>query len=602
MKGFVLANAHVGVPLSLSFPVERWQGRGRRRRATVKTSLAFRLEENGSCKEEGNVWCRTITLGAARTLEEAAHHLQSSINHLKSAPPAQHSGLLRIEVPLLQDIKALEWLQSQPQSSALLPRCYFSPRQYQGSIGESLSKHISKRQLGQPYKKIVKGVAGIGSAVLFKSSHPFSLNDWKTIRRFLSEDSPLIRAYGVIRFDSRAKPSQEWEGFGSFYFVIPQMELDECEGSSILAATIAWDHSLLSTFNKAINALELTLGQVSSRIRISPNMYHLTVINKGNTPDEKSWNAVVQKALNMIESSSARDWKCSRQGNSSFFDMRSLRKVILARRSKIEIDANIDPLELVACLQETNQNSYQFCFELPNLSAFIGSTPERLFYRSGSDVSSEAVAGTRARGRTIEEDLQIGLDLLHSFKDQYEFDIVKETIKHQMETVCERVIMESRKCLIKQARVQHLCARFIGELKKETDDIGLLSLLHPTPAVCGYPRESALDFISQNEMFDRGMYAGPVGWFGGNETEFAVGIRSALIQQNNSISSPGSMFPKGTCLYLYAGAGIVNGSMPSSEWQELNLKASQFEALIHPGHAMNSFNINAVRTSLMVDK
>ncbi|KAH9315333.1 hypothetical protein KI387_023960, partial [Taxus chinensis] len=504
MKGILLLNANVTMPLPLlrgrSLRQGQGQGQRQRQRQKQKNVKAALILEDSSCNKEGNVWCRTITLGTAATLVEAGNHLQSALNHLKSSPPIHHSGLLRFQVPLLQDIKALEWLQSQSQGSALLPRCYFSPRHYRGSIGESLSEHISKRQLGQPYKNTVKGVAGIGSAVLFKSSHPFSLNDWKTIRRYLSEDSPLIRAYGVIRFNSLTKPLSEWEGFGSFYFVIPQMELDECEGSSVLAATIVWDHSLLWTFDKAINALELTLHQVSAQIRISPNIHRLAVINKGNTPDEKSWDAVVQKALKIIDSSSAEDWQSSQKfiRSSSFFDMRTLSKVVLARRSKLEIDANIDPLELVSCLQENDQNAYQFCFELPNLSTFIGSTPERLFYRSGSHVSSEAVAGTRARGRTISEDLEIGLDLLHSSKDQHEFDIVKETIKHQMETICERVTEESKKCLIKQARVQHLCARFVGELKNEADDIALLSLLHPSPAVCGYPREAALDFISQN--------------------------------------------------------------------------------------------------------
>uniref|UniRef100_A0A9I9E777 Chorismate-utilising enzyme C-terminal domain-containing protein n=1 Tax=Cucumis melo TaxID=3656 RepID=A0A9I9E777_CUCME len=90
----------------------------------------------------------------------------------------------------------------------------------------------------------------------------------------------------------------------------------------------------------------------------------------------------------------------------------------------------------------------------------------------------------------------------------------------------------------------------------------ILSMLHPTPAVCGWPTEEARDFIAETEVFDRGMYAGPVGWFGGGESEFAVGIRSALVK-------------RGLGALIYAGTGIVKGSNPSSEWDELELKISQ---------------------------
>ncbi|KAG2254254.1 hypothetical protein Bca52824_084390 [Brassica carinata] len=91
----------------------------------------------------------------------------------------------------------------------------------------------------------------------------------------------------------------------------------------------------------------------------------------------------------------------------------------------------------------------------------------------------------------------------------------------------------------------------------------ILAALHPTPAVCGLPAEEARLLIKEIESFDRGMYAGPVGFFGGKESEFAVGIRSALVE-------------KGLGALIYAGTGIVAGSNPTSEWNELDLKISQF--------------------------
>lgn len=75
-------------------------------------------------------------------------------------------------------------------------------------------------------------------------------------------DSPLVRAYGAIRFDARSKISAEWEPFGSFYFVVPQVEFDELEEGSVLAATIAWDESLSWTWQDAINSLEAVMRKV----------------------------------------------------------------------------------------------------------------------------------------------------------------------------------------------------------------------------------------------------------------------------------------------------------------------------------------------------
>ncbi|MEZ4744549.1 MAG: chorismate-binding protein [Calditrichia bacterium] len=87
-------------------------------------------------------------------------------------------------------------------------------------------------------------------------------------------------------------------------------------------------------------------------------------------------------------------------------------------------------------------------------------------------------------------------------------------------------------------------------------------MLHPTPAVGGYPKDLALPKISELEPFDRGWYAGPIGWFSKNAAEFAVAIRSGMVYHNK--------------LLLYAGAGIVPGSEPEKEWDELENKISNF--------------------------
>jgi len=110
----------------------------------------------------------------------------------------------------------------------------------------------------------------------------------------------------------------------------------------------------------------------------------------------------------------------------------------------------------------------------------------------------------------------------------------------------------------KLTHVQHLYCRFRGTLVDDISDSVLLSKLHPTPAVGGYPREKIQEEIASLEPFDRGWYAGPVGWVGHDAAEFAVAIRSALICGNR--------------VSLYSGAGIVEGSSPENEWDEVENK------------------------------
>lgn len=490
----------------------------------------------------------TRTFPMAQTLSLASDRLNAAILDLKCNPPQIDSGIIRIQVPIQQQIESLDWLHSQNDIVLPLPRCYFSGRE-PSKIDIPPGPGDDNKSASSNNKLI--SVAGLGSAVSFRDLHPFSMDDWRSIRRFLSKNSPLIRAYGAIRFDGGNNISSEWEGFGSFYFMVPQVEFDEFNGSSMIAATIAWDNHLSQSYAQAVAALERTLLQLASVIRRSSgNTRDVILLNKRHVPNKASWDSAVNNALDLISDNDT-----------------SLIKVVLARSSRILTSQEIDPLEWLTALKGEGDKAYQFCLQPPDSPAFIGNTPEQLFYRDRCSVSSDALAATRRRGENEALDLQIGQDLLTSIKDHNEFTIVRENIRRKLENICSRTIVEPSKALRKLPRVQHLYAKLTGTLEKEDDEFRILSSLHPTPAVCGLPTEEARQLIADTESFDRGMYAGPVGWFGGAESEFAVGIRSALV--GNDIGA-----------LLYAGTGIVEGSNSSSEWQELELKISQYTKLM----------------------
>ncbi|XP_019198046.1 PREDICTED: isochorismate synthase, chloroplastic isoform X2 [Ipomoea nil] len=484
----------------------------------------------------------TRTFPAVSTLALAVESLNAAISNLiNSDPPPFRSGIIRLEVPIKEKIEALAWLHAQNHLPLLIPRCFFSGRTPSRSLdsdpssiarSSNANSIISSSSSSPSEKHRVVSVAGVGSAVFFRHLHPFSFNDWLAIKRFLSKKCPLIRAYGAIRFDATASIASEWRGFGSFYFMVPQVEFDELEESSMIVATIAWDDALSWTYGKAIDELQATMSKNT------------------HIPNKTSWDQAVKRALQMINR-----------------DDSTLIKVVLARSSRVVTATDIDPLMWLTCLKFEGENAYQFCLQPPESPAFIGNTPEQLFHRNRLRICSEALAGTRARGGTELLDLKIGRDLLSSPKEHNEFAIVRECIRRKLEAVCFSVLIEPKKALRKLPRVQHLYAQLTGRLQSEDDEFKILSSLHPTPAVCGYPTEVARVLIAETEMFDRGMYAGPVGWFGGGESEFAVGIRSALVE-------------KGLGAVIYAGTGIVEGSNSSLEWDELELKTSQFTKLM----------------------
>ncbi|PON34678.1 Isochorismate synthase [Parasponia andersonii] len=487
----------------------------------------------------------TRTFPAAPSHAVALDKLSSAISELKSNPPPFSSGIIRLQVPIQQQIEAIDWLHAQDQ---LLPRCYFSGRSRTESCNlliESSNGNGHNSGVGN-----LVSVAGVGSAVFFRHLHPFSYRDWKSIKRFISAECPLIRAYGAIRFDARSYVSSEWEPFGSFYFMVPQVEFDEFEDNSMLATTVAWDDALLCPWEKAVSELQARICQVSSMlVKLPKEVPRTFVFSSNHTPSKEYWNLAVNRALQKISRSDS-----------------ALTKVVLARSSRVVTTTDVNPVTLLACLQVEGKSAYQFCLQPPNAPAFIGNTPEQLFRRKCLGVESDAMAATCARGESMTADLQIELDLLSSPKYHLEFYIVRESIRKKLEDVCNFVVVDP-KVVRKLPRVQHLYAKLVGRLRSEDDEFQILSSLHPTPAVCGFPTEDARLLIAETEVFDRGMYAGPVGWFGGGESEFAVGIRSALVE-------------KGVGALIYAGTGIVEGSDAALEWNELDLKVSQYTKLL----------------------
>jgi menaquinone-specific isochorismate synthase len=235
-----------------------------------------------------------------------------------------------------------------------------------------------------------------------------------------------------------------------------------------------------------------------------------------------------------------------------------LSKVVLARYKDLQFNELHNILFLLQRLEENFENCYTFVYRNGD-SVFFGASPEKLFKITNGFIETDALAGSIPRGTSKDEDDNYTEELLQNEKNLAEHKSVVDFLLEQLTPVTEKILFDSQPSIKKYRNIQHLYSQIRAKLKQDTSIFSLLELLHPTPAVCGIPKNEALRTINDLEDFDRGMYAGILGWFNlENEGEFVVGIRSALLQEG--------------FLRAFAGCGIVAGSESLSEFNETELK------------------------------
>jgi menaquinone-specific isochorismate synthase len=244
-----------------------------------------------------------------------------------------------------------------------------------------------------------------------------------------------------------------------------------------------------------------------------------------------------------------------------------LRKVVLARQVVTGGITTARLTEIVRRLATRFPTAYLFAAD-----GFVGASPELLVARAGDEVHAHPLAGTVPRGTTPEDDAQRGAALLASTKNQWEHLITIDWLLDNLLPFCSYVDAEPEPTLVSLANVHHLGTRVAGRLSAPAASVlDLVRALHPTPAVGGDPQDRALAVIAELEGFDRGRYAGPVGWVDGvGNGQFAVAIRSA------------QLVPERDELHLYAGVGVVAESDPAAELAETEAKLAAVASVLGP--------------------
>ncbi|MCT0214173.1 isochorismate synthase [Synechococcus sp. CS-1324] len=247
---------------------------------------------------------------------------------------------------------------------------------------------------------------------------------------------------------------------------------------------------------------------------------------------EPGYRQAVQQALELIEAG-------------------SLRKLVLAVRQRLQLDRPLDPLELLRHLRLHQPGSCRFLWQQRPGEALIGASPERLLAVRQGQLRSDALAGTAPLGEPAE-------GLTASGKDRHEHELVVETITQVLAEAGLAPRRPRHPRLARHGQLVHLHTPITAMLG-EQQPLALAAALHPTPAVAGLPRREAMAWLRSLEVFERGHYAAPIGWIdSAGDAELRVAIRSGRLC--------------GDQLDLTAGAGLVRGSHPERELQEVALK------------------------------
>lgn len=364
---------------------------------------------------------------------------------------------------------------------------------------------------------------------------------WATRSALLDADQFFM---GGMRFDSDRSICPEWQSFGRELFFLPLLQVVKRQQKTTLMLNFGSEKHLpfLVWKDQALSLLEIYSKEHKIPVMSS------SIARSSEQPCQSEYAKIIEQA------------------KSAFTARPECRKVVLGRRNIQVFSENIDPIRLFFSLTSVAPKGFSFFLDAGAGAAFFGLSPELLYRRLGRNFETESLAGTRPRSCDEREDARLQQELFNSLKDQVEHALVSEHIEQHLKDFGATDLFTSRLEIMSLPFVQHLVKRYHGNINAALRDDQILSVLHPTPAVCGLERSWALDFIRQHEGFDRGFYAGPIGYIGQDQAEFAVAIRSALYFQQR--------------LYIYAACGIIAESEPNSEWEELNNKQKNIMSIL----------------------
>ena len=242
-------------------------------------------------------------------------------------------------------------------------------------------------------------------------------------------------------------------------------------------------------------------------------------------------------------------------------------QLVLSERFRSEYKGDL--LNLYRALRIINPSPYMYIMEFNEDLSIIGTSPEDLLKVNKNKATILPIAGTRRRGKTEKEDIELENDLLSDEKEIAEHTMLVDLARNDLGRVCKHnsVELTEKMNIHKFSHVMHIVSRVEGELKKDKNCIDALKASFPAGTVSGAPKIRAIQLIEDYEEVSRGPYAGSVGYidFKGN-LDMCIAIRT--------------LFADSKKIYWQAGAGIVADSKAELELKEIKNKSAVLESAL----------------------
>ena len=383
-----------------------------------------------------------------------------------------------------------------------------------------------------------EGIVGLGETLRIETSGPTRIEDaaaaWRSLAAMASIDDRVglpgtgLVAFGAIAFaDDSAATS---------VLVVPSLVLGRREGrdwvtrialaeSGVAGAGPADESDVAGDAFPPLEIPEPTPKRRVPRVTFEP----------GAVPPS-AYEAKVAEAVRRIDGG-------------------ELEKVVLARQLVGELHEEDGLRAVINRLAEDYPDTWVFAVD-----GLIGASPETLVRVDHGTVSARVLAGTTSRGAGEASDRERAVALAASHKDLAEHALAVASAVQRLEPHTARLDASPEPFTLQLPNLWHLATDLKGTLGDGSSSLDLVSAVHPTAAVAGTPRLAALAVLAELEGFDRGRYAGPVGWIDGDgDGEWAIALRCAQVEPDGAVAA-------------YAGCGIVHDSMPADELAETLMK------------------------------
>ena len=237
---------------------------------------------------------------------------------------------------------------------------------------------------------------------------------------------------------------------------------------------------------------------------------------------------------------------------------KQFKKVVLSRKESVDF-VNFDLIDAFLNLVQLYPNTFVYCFYHPKIGTWLGATPERLLKAQSNEFETIALAGTQKDTGSDE--------IIWPIKEQKEQQFVTDYIVEKVKDVASEITV-SKPYSIKAGKVWHIKTEIFGILNSNSSLKEMIHLLHPTPAVCGLPKDESKAFILKNENYDRRFYTGFLGELNmENKTDLFVNLRCMEIC--------------GSQAHLFMGCGITKDSIPEKEWEESCNKSATMKKVLN---------------------